>query len=431
MNKLRNLKRNLPENPGVYIFWQKTTPLYIGKAKNLKNRVQSYFSGELSSKTSRMVSEADSLTYIKVDSELESLLLEASLIRKNQPKYNSASKDDKHPLYIKITKEKYPRIITARKIEEKDSLAFFGPFPSSGNVYSVLKMLRRIFPFSDHKVGKRPCLYSHIGLCNPCPNEIEKEKNEEIKKSLRGRYLRNIRMVKKVLSRRIDTVKRELEKNMRTLSEREKFEEALVLREQLERLDYITQPIIPAEYFLENPNLTEDLRKQELNNLKIILKNCKLKIVNLHRIECYDVAHLAGSSPAASMVTFINGELDKSYYRHFRIRKHNERDDLKSLREVARRRTKYFASWGKPNLIVVDGGKTQVNVFNSIFEKHYIPVIGIAKRFETLIFPKGAEFRLKRSPALNLIQRMRDEAHRFARRYHHKLIRKVLLTPEA
>src|SRR3972149_9793470 len=142
----RKIVRDLPESAGIYIFFRGNLPVYIGKAINLKNRLGSYYSTSLAPKTTRMLSEADGLSFIKVTSELDSLLLEAKLVHDLKPQYNSALKDDKHPLYIRITKEKYPRVLTARKIQrEEPNLAFYGPFPSSTTVRSVLRMLRRIF----------------------------------------------------------------------------------------------------------------------------------------------------------------------------------------------------------------------------------------------------------------------------------------------
>jgi excinuclease ABC subunit C len=332
------------------------------------------------------------------------------------PKYNSASKDDKHPLYIKITKEKYPRVITVRKNDDIPTLSLFGPFPSSTSVYSVLRMLRRIFPFSDHKLGKRACIYSHMGLCVPCPNTIT-TKEEETK------YLKNIKSIKAILSGRIKTVQSQLDTEMKAFSTKENFEEANKVLDQIQKLDYITQSRIPSESYLENPNLNEDIRTKEIAHLKSLLISYFSSIGSLERIECYDIAHLAGSSPTASMVTFIGGEPDKSLYRHFRIKKARGGDDYDSLAEVAKRRKKYFGSWGKPDLIIVDGGKGQVTAFNK--EIIDIPVIGIAKRVETLIVGKN-QIRLN-GLGLNLIQRLRDEAHRFARVYHHKLVSKNML----
>ena len=148
----KNIVKTLPETPGIYIFKAKRQPIYIGKAINLKRRVSSYFDLHLETKTSRMVGEVDKLGFIKVTSELEALLLEAKLINLYKPKYNSVAKDDKHPLFITITKDTYPRVITTRKNGS------YGPFPSSRAVYSVLRMLRKVFPYSEHKIGKRRCL---------------------------------------------------------------------------------------------------------------------------------------------------------------------------------------------------------------------------------------------------------------------------------
>ncbi len=156
---------------------------------------------------------------------------------------------------------------------------------------------------------------------------------------------------------------------------------------------------------------------------------------NLERIECYDVAHLAGISQTASMVTFINAEADKTLYRHFRIRQKNTRSDTDSLTEIARRREKHLTSWGIPNLIIIDGGKGQISSFLKHMSKHNIPIIGITKRNETLVIPikengkiQYRNIKLTKGYALNLVQRVRNEAHRFAQRYHHSLLKKELFT---
>lgn len=347
-----------------------------------------------------MISEADNLRHIVVNSELEALLLEAKLINSEKPKYNSVSKDDKHPLYITITKDEFPRIITSRRSGN------FGPFPSSSTLYSVLRMLRKIFPYSEHKTGRRKCLYAHIGLCNPCPNEIKT-------KDQKRKYLKNIKSLGAILSGKIKTVQRSLEKEMKILSEEQKFEEASLVRDQLKRLEYITQPAIPSEFYLENPNLTADIRTNELKELSKIIK-----MKNLHRIECYDVSHLSGVHATASMVVFVNGEAEKREYRHFRIRQEKSQSDYDSIREIAKRRAKN--KWGKADLIIVDGGVGQVNAFQS-----NSPVVGIAKNPDRLILGKQ-KIRLK-GTSLNFVSRIRDEAHRFARRYHHKLVSKNLI----
>ncbi len=402
----------LPEVPGVYTFWKKNLPIYIGKAVNLKSRLNSYLALNLGVKTTQMMSEANSVTYIQVTSDLEALLLESSLIKQYKPKYNIVLKDDKHALYILITKEKFPRVLTSRKFGN------YGPFPNSTNVKTIMKHVRKIFPYSDHKLGKKPCFYSHIGLCNPCPNQIVQSTQYIV---LRKQYMQNIRNIKLVLSRKFNLVRKNLEKDMKNLSKLEKYEEAKKIYDQIKTLDYITQEKIDTQKFLENPNLVEDRRNEELKSLSKLLN-----IKNLQRIECYDVSHLAGVSATASMVVFIDGEKEISEYKHFKIRQINGQSDVDSMREIANRRAKYLDSWGTPNLIIVDGGLAQVKIFNQVYEKLDIPVVGIAKQPDRLVFPNGTKIRLQ-GLTLQLVSRVRDEAHRFARRYHHLLVSKKLL----
>lgn len=426
---------DLPENPGVYIYFKKGKPIYVGKAINLKKRVSSYFRLNLETKTRAMINEAEAISFIKVDNELEALLLEAKLIKYFLPKYNIIAKDDKHPLYIQITKEEFPRIITLRKTDVKlrKSIATYGPFPSSTNVKSVLKMLRRTIPFSDHKLGKRPCLYSQIGLCNPCPNEINEYDDINKRLELKKIYLSNIRHVKAILDGKIRKVKNDLEGQMDVFAKSEEYEKAVQIRNKIRRLEYITNPNSLPDSYLENPNLYDDQRSKESKELFLILRKYKLPIRKLKRIECYDIAHLQGASATASMVTFIDGEAEKKFYRHFRIYQKNSQDDYSSMREVAGRRIKHLSDWGRPDLIIVDGGKGQLSVFLNEFKDEKIPIIGLAKKFETLVIPVnylGAktfkEHRLEKGSSLNLVQRLRDEAHRFARVYHHKLVEKSL-----
>jgi excinuclease ABC subunit C len=412
--------KDVPETPGIYAFFRDSEVLYIGKAINLKRRISSYFDLDLQIKTAKMISEATHLSFIQVSSELEALLLEAKLIRAYMPHYNIAAKDDKHPLYIRITKEKYPRIITARKIAESEkNIAFYGPFPSSRSVYMVLRMLRRIFPYSDHKLGKRGCIYSHIGLCNPCPNEVELMTDNGERKDAIKKYLRNIKNLKSILDGRIETVSKDMEKEMNNFSKAENYEQAAEVRNQISHLEYITRPQMPSEFYMQNPNLYEDQRRAEIKELKKLVK-----IKNLVRIECFDIAHLSGTNATASMVTFINGEADKNYYRHFKIKRAKGGDDYGSMREVAERRKRNFADWGTPDLIIVDGGVGQVKAFTSIIYINEVPVVGIAKHPDRLIV--GTEKIKLEGPALKLVSRMRDEAHRFARRYHHSLISKSI-----
>ena len=431
--KSRNKVNKFPQTPGIYVFWEKATPIYIGKAINLKKRVISYFSNSLIGKTKIMVETSNQISYLRVNSELEAILLETKLVNKYKPKFNIELKDDKNPLYIRISKEEYPRILIARKNDNKSkNMAFFGPFPSSKKVKEVLKMLRNIFPYSTHKTGKRVCFYNQINLCKPCPSYIESLKDEKLKKLLRGEYKDNIKSIKGILTGRIKYIRKSLEKKMLLYSNEEYFEKAQNLKRKIEALDYITRPSTDIKEYLNNPNLYEDLRKKEMDELKVLL-NRFFPINEIKRIECFDVSNLFGTSATSSMVTFINGEADKNYYRRFKIHNLNKIDDVSSLDEVIKRRIRHFQDWGKPNLIIVDGGKPQVGMFFKNLSVYKIPTIGLAKRYETMVIPyknrnyekiNFIEYILPKGEAKNILQRIRNEAHRFAISYHKKLFRK-------
>lgn len=421
----------LPSAPGVYFFSNKENKVvYIGKAKNIRSRVSSYFIGGLALKTRAMVGEAAFLSFILVASEFEALLLEAKLVHEKQPKYNIQLKDDKTPLYIAITSEKYPRVLSLRKSQmgEFKTRAIFGPFLEGQSVRRVLRLLRRIVPYSQHVPGKRVCIYKQIGQCNPCPSEIELEKDPERKRFLRRKYLANVRKVKKFLSGGLVSVKKDLVSEMNEYSKREMFEDAKEISEQIRMLDYIITPRTLPSFYAKDPNFIEEIRQREMEELKTLL-SAYFKINTLARIECFDVAHLAGTNPAASLVTFINGEPDKGFYRHFKVKIEKKGSDVDSMRSILRRRAKHFGDWGGPDLIIVDGGKPQVSAAIDVLKDFKIPVVGLAKRYETIVIKdkdKFIEVRPK-GKALFLIQRIRDEAHRFARRLHHKYVEKTLL----
>lgn len=410
--------KKLPDTPGVYFFFSAKEIIYIGKAINLKSRLNSYLLPNLGPKTSQMIKTAKYISYLKVFSELEALLLESNLIHKHKPKFNIIAKDDKHALYIVITNDKFPRLLTCRKLDAFKYTDIFGPFPNSKNIRTILKLIRKIFPFSDHKLGKKPCLYSHLRLCNPCPNIIVQSSDRVLGKI----YFKNIKNIKLILSRKFNKVRNSLEREMSLLSKQENYEQASLIRDQIVAFDYITQEKISDEKFLQNPNLREDVNFYEICELKKLLN-----IKKIRRIECFDIAHLAGFHPTASMVVFINGEAEKNLYKHFKIRQRIGNSDFDSMEEVARRRSNHLKSWGKPDLIIVDGGLPQIKAFNQEFRAKNIEVVGIAKNPDRLII-KGRTLSVKLyDPSLQLVVRMRNEAHRFARRYHHLLIKKNLL----
>jgi len=428
--KKENLSK-VPFLPGVYLFKNdKEKVIYVGKAKQLRNRLRSYWATKLINKTRQMMDDAAEFSYIVVTSEFEALLLESSLVKKYRPKYNIELKDDKSPLYIGVTREKYPRVLPLRQTQlgEKELKAVYGPFTDGRSVRGLLKRIRKIIPYSTHRPTKRACIYAEIGLCSPCPSLAENTKDSNLQKKLIRKYQSNIRKIQELLKGDVGQVRKILVKEIDDYSKIEEFELAQQSLRSLETLNRFTEPKTNIKSYIENPNLIEDIRAQELDLLKKHLEK-HFDIRKLHRIECYDIAHLAGSFPTASMVTFIDGEADKTYYRHFRIRENNKNNDVDSMKSILERRKEHLKDWGEPDLIVVDGGKGQVAAALKIFANEF-PIIGLAKRYETVVIKNNEGFEELRpsGPALRLLQRMRDEAHRFARRYHHKLISNALKT---
>jgi excinuclease ABC subunit C len=423
----KDLPKSLPELPGVYTYQDKDKkPIYIGKAKNLKSRTTSYFVNDLLPKTKAMLNEAKYFSFILVANEFEALLLEANMVRKNMPKYNVQLRDDKSPLYIVITDEEFPRVQTARKSDLGNFKVkkLYGPFISSLVVRRVLRNLRKIFPFSTHKLGNRGCLYSQIGLCNPCPNVIAKIQDLGKYAEEKKQYAKNIKNLTLTLEGKLQTVRKDLAREMAEFSKRMDYENANKLKKQLSYIDYISTPISDVGVYVENPSFLEDIRDRELVETMQLLSNF-YDLKSLKRIECFDIAHIASSFPTASMVTFIDGEADKKLYRHFKINP-DLKGDTDRMAEVIKRRMKHFDDWGKPDLIIVDGGKPQVSVVQDIL-KDTIPLVGIAKQYETLVIKHNSKFieiRLK-PPVLYLFQRLRDEAHRLSRRLHHKQVAKI------
>lgn len=410
---------NLPENSGVYIFKDKyQVPIYVGKAVNIKKRVKNHFGLKKSNaKEQLLVERTASIDSIVVDSEIEALILEANLIKNHQPLFNSQLKDDKDYIYIKITDDEFPKVLAARKRDLTDTREFFGPFPSSSKVRATLKFLRRVFPYSNCKPNqRRPCLYFHLGLCpGVCAGVITKED-----------YRTNIRKIVLFLKGERQKIINDLEKQLKTASKKLEFERASIIRDQIESINYITKPSRNFEHF--EPDL-EGIRNMEMEELA--------KEINLtktpKRIECYDISNIHGKDATGSMVVFTNGMADHSEYRRFKIKTVVGINDTAMMAEIVERRLKN--DWPVPDLIVVDGGKGQLNaVFEVLRRKDKeIPIISLAKRLEEIYLPGNPKpLKLSRqNRALRLIQRLRDEAHRFAINYHRKLRSKRFLTASA
>jgi len=381
----------LPAVPGVYIYKDKNKNiLYVGKAKNLKNRVKSYFQPpiRLGPKTANLVLQIFTIVYIEVNSEIEALLLESKLIKKFKPKYNIASKDDKSPYYIHITHDKYPKPVVNHI--QKYSVA--GPFLSGYIARSILRQLRHVAPYCTSRHPELPCFYTHLGLCDPDPIQ----------------YRKNITKLKKLLKGEFSKVKAELVLAMKIASKAHNFEKAGIFRDKLKNLEYLLLKPVMADEYIVNPNLVDDKRQEALENLKVLGNN-------LHRIEMFDISNLSGTSATGAMTVAIDGQITPHEYRHFTIKIIDTPNDVMMLKEMLERRLKRI-DWPKPDLIILDGGKPQLSIVN-----WDIPTFGLAKQEEIIFDVSGNQIKLDRTnPGLQLLQRLRDEAHRFSRRLHHK-----------
>lgn len=385
----------MPTKPGVYVYKDLSgVILYIGKAKNLKNRVKSYFRPpiNLSPKTAQLVKLIDSIEYIEVGSEIEALLLESRLIKKFQPHYNIAAKDGKSPFYIHISLEKFPKPI----INHESEKSIAGPFLNGFIARQILKSFRRITPYHT----ETPCFYHHLGLCNPCPNSADF--NADVYKS-------NIQKLKSLLKGNFSVVSRKLKQQMSQAAKMHNFENAAVVRDQIKNLEYLLAKPVSADEYIVNPNLVEDKRQQAIDSLKGVPF---LKGDPFLRIEMFDNAHLSGTSPTSAMTVAIDGEPNSKYYRHFTLHTTN---DIDMMSEVLQRRLKRL-DWPHPDLIVLDGGKPQLSIVN-----WSIPTIALAKKDEIIYTTDNHHIKLpKDHPGLKLLMQLRDEAHRFSRRLHHK-----------
>lgn len=511
----------LPADPGCYIMKDRQgTIIYVGKAKILKNRVRSYFTGSHDGKTARLVSEIEDFEYIVTSSNIEALILELNLIKRHDPKYNIKLTDDKTYPYIKITNERHPRLITTRKIK-KDKAKYFGPYPNAYAANETKKLLDRLYPLRKcTHMPNQVCLYYHLGQClAPCVKDIEKQVYDEM-----------IEAISKFLHGGVDEIKEDLQQKMFEAAENLEFERAKEFRDLITHIDSIMQKqkmvsddltnrdvfgyavekgwmcvqvffvrqgklierdvsifpiynepeeefltyvgrfyepsnhILPKEIFV--PKSIDEAILQKLLNTTVIIpkRGSKKELVDLAmknagiaiqekfqlierqedrtigacealaeamnisiplRIEAFDNSHMHGADPVSAMVVFIDGKPAKKEYRKYKTREAAKHDDYGAMAEVVRRRyTRVLReNLPLPDLIVIDGGKGQIEVAREVIEDELglvIPIAGLAKddkhNTSQLLFGSPPEVvPLKRtSDGFYLLQRIQDEVHRFA-----------------
>ena len=551
---IENKLAQLPTKPGVYMFKDSSNRIiYVGKAKNLRNRVRSYFQeGRLvDAKTRAMVSHIYDLEYIIVDTEDEAFILEDTLIKRHKPKYNILLRDDKTYPYIRITNEEFPRIFSTRRVV-RDGSKYFGPYSDVSTMKALLRFIRNIFfvrscqlNLTEESIAKnkfRLCLDYHIHKCEgPCVGYVSKEQ-----------YSNNIKKAIQILNGRTKDLEKQMQDEMDSLSEQMKYEEAAAVRDRLNKLHdfankqkivssdlidrdvfglfrsnefacsvvfivregkligrkhfiikdaqnsenseilqrtleswYLERDFLPKEIFLPtepldleyltdwlskrfNHSLTisipqsgekaklvqmansnaEQILIEYLNAIEMrekiipravqsLQRDLRLKRPPMH-IECFDNSHIQGTDLVSSMVVFEGGKPKKSEYRKFKNETVLRNDDFAAMKEAVRRRYTRVMNENKqlPDLIIIDGGKGQLNIAYEVLEELQIadkvPIIGLAKRLEEIFIPGQSEsIQLpKSSSSLILLQHIRDEAHRFAITYHRKLRGKRTLQTE-
>ncbi len=418
---------DLPDEPGVYTFYNANKErIYIGKATSLKSRVGSYFAGKLMQSRGpllvKMLEEAVKVEWEQTQSVLEALILEANLIKKHQPIYNSKEKSNKSFNYLVITDEEYPRVLIKRGrelikediiqeqtgykgiLKKSEYKQVFGPFPYGAALTQALKVVRKIFPYRDrckvqttksNLVVKKGCFNYQIGLCpGVCNGQISKKE-----------YAKIIRNITLLFEGKKTKLIKQLNIAMKKYAKQEEFEEAIKLRNQIYSLEHINDVALGDG--------GDSIKMQDTQR----------------RIEAYDVAHMSEQNRVGVMVVIENGELSKGEYKKFKI-KTDEQGDVSALKELLTRRVKHTgeSAWELPSLIVVDGGKAQVNAARKILQHHElkIPVVGVVKdknhKPKAIIGDKAIGSMHEKEILL-----ANSESHRFAIAYHKNKRKKEFL----
>ena len=447
----------LPMRVGVYAFFASPTCppklsrrrklrrsegglLYIGKAINIKERVKNHFQ-QPNFKDNIFIPETTKIGFVITGSEIEALLLEAKLIKKRQPKYNTVWRDGKSHNYVFITKEEFPRVFVSHQLQLTNNKKLItnnrgrsfvirpmlsvivGPFVDGQALKQTLRVLRRVFPYRTCKtLPKKPCLYKELNLCQaPCEisaithNLRDRANYEQVKKFTKI-YKKNITNLIKILRGQKNSVINNLKKEMRLASQKQNYERAHKIKNQI----FSLENVFSHSRILKSATVegTEFLRgTKELGSLQ-------------GRIEGYDISNIQGQQAAGGLVVFENGLPNKNEYRKFHIKIEGQPNDTAMLKEMISRRLKR-KEWPVPQAILIDGGKAQLGVALQLkIKSSKYKVMALAKRNnELFIEGKKEPILLKNLPPeiANLILRIRDEAHRFAISYHKKLRSKSFL----
>ena len=437
-DRLKNKLADLPNSPGVYFHKDKSGKvIYIGKAANLKNRVRQYFQNSRlrDPKTIALISEIVDVDWIVAETEIDALFLEAELVRRNLPKYNILLRDDKSYSYIRINySDPHPTVtLTRRPLDDKAK--YYGPYFNSRDIRNALRMLRKIFPYSTHygQIPNRACLQYHLGLC-PGIEENKTPLNE---------YKTNLRsLISYIEGNRVNLLEK-LEKNMNSAAKKKEFEKASIFRNQLYALKSLAKQRLFTDS--ETVDISKDLAISGLMDI-FSLEQVPRRIVG------YDISHMQGTDNVASMVVFKNGMPEKSEYRKFKLRVPGNNDFAHMEEAITRRLSqKNIKDWGLPNIFLIDGGRGQLSSAIKARDEmgQTVPMIGLAKREEEIVVDlEGSNLSINyealekhnaiirksdkfinillpiNSDIVKLLQRIRDESHRFAVSYHTVLKRK-------
>jgi excinuclease ABC subunit C len=412
-SQLKDKISALPDSPGVYKFKDAAgTIIYIGKAKSLKKRVQSYFSRYLDAKTQALVARIADVEHLFVSTESQAQILEAALIKENRPQYNIDLKDDKSFPWVCITNEKVPLVSICRNKKasrgKNDTAAYFGPYTNAALLRQALKVIRHIFGFrSCGTLPKQPCLYYRLRLCPaPCAGKISAAQYREI-----------VREIEMFLDFRHEELIAKLTDAMDQAAQGQRFEEAGRFRDQINALSAVWS------------ESSDRKSADELEDLGKLLGLPGLP----ERIEAFDISNISGTNATGSMVSFFRGIADKNNYRRFRIKTVAGVNDYDMMREVVRRRYRRLIDEKRPfpDLVLIDGGRQHLAAAKDELRKLGItlPLVSIAKDRENIYMAdKDVPVKLPfDTPALNLIRRIRDEAHRFAITYHRLLRKKKMV----